>query len=175
LTQPVNVDHDELIQLADGHVVLVDELSGGRPPEIKGDWPSSAAAQAALGGSEAAKSTMSSQLGSDAAALKASANGYQKQDVANAIKLGDIGAIIGPFTGLAGQVTQALSGILGSATQAAVYPVTGVVGAVTAAVTTSSHHEPAVPNGTAALTPTEDHPDVSHSSPPPVHVGHAGR
>jgi hypothetical protein len=174
LTQPLNVDHNELIQLADGHVVLIDELGGGKPPQIKGEWPSSAAAQAALSASEDAKSTMVSQLGSDASALKSSAGAYQKADVANAIKLGDVGQIIGPFTQLTGQVTQAIGGIFGSAVQAAVYPVTGVVGAVTAAATTTSHHEPAGPNGTAALTPTEDHPDVSHSSPP-VHVGHSGR
>jgi hypothetical protein len=186
MTSPLQVDtEEELLQLAGGQQVLVDVLSrGSGPPQIRveGEWPSAAAAEAALGQARFARDAQAARLGSNVELMRATAGAYRGQEqasgaklgtggagVADAIKLGDIGQIIGPFTQLAGQSMQAGAGIVGSVAQAAVYPVTGVVGAVTAAVA----HQPGGPNGVAALTPTEDHPDVSHGSPPAA--GRAGR
>jgi hypothetical protein len=147
MTNPLHVDHEELIQLADGHMVLVDELLGGAEPQIRveGEWPSAAAAQAVLGATRMSKATMATRLGGTADGLRTSADGYKKQDGESGVKLGElaqlIGCVIQPIAQVVGQMTSAGAQMLSAAEGAVTTPLSGVIGAVSSAGMNHSDHK----------------------------------
>ncbi len=177
MTSPnLNVDHEELIQLADGHVVLIDELGGGRPPQIKGEWPSAAAAQAALGAAGIGRATMASRLGANADNLRASGETLGRQDHDSGV---DMAKTIGPFLALAGQSEQAVSGFAGAAFQAFGYPASGLISGLTGPIGAAamnankpSDHPPAPNSPGAVLTPEYHEEPGGVNSLPGPRVGH---
>jgi Excreted virulence factor EspC, type VII ESX diderm len=191
MTSPLQVDTEELVQLANGHEVLIEELSGGRAPQIKGDWPSMAAAQAALGAARASKATAAARLGANADALRGAAGAYQGQDRASGAKLGGIGEAIkfSDITQLiqlpvqaATQLTQACIGVVGSAVGEIATPTAGVIGAAINAATTGSHNTGPTSgalgpqgNGQAEEHSEAVHPGHLRGETAPPQSGHGGR
>lgn len=187
MTSPnLNVDHEQLLQLANGQEVLIDTLTSGTgPPQIRveGQWPSAAAAEAVLGAARVSKAAKVAQLGAGAEGLRANGEALGKQDIANAVKLGDVAQLIGtmtqPIGGIVGQTIGAAGGLTGALSEAATYPVSGLIGALGAAGINTSKpgdHAPTHNSPGSILTP-EYHPDGEASSGagaggPSPHTGH---
>ena len=159
---PLKVDTEELIQLANGHEQLVEVLSSGTgPPQIKvlQDFPDMAAAQAALGAQRAAKAAQAAQLSGTATNLRANAGAMQGQENASKsilkqeVGLGELGQFAGgflqplsqmgsSFVAAIAQVAGAGFGVVGGLGQGA----EGLMGAVTSA---GINHKPDKPEAAA--------------------------
>lgn len=168
----------------------IDELLAGLQG---GQWPSQqgmAELVAALRNLQANRSAMVGANGTTLANSAGALAGADKQNagqlggkgqIGEAIKLGEVAGLIQSFTGplaqVTGAVTQGISGITGSALQAAVYPLTGVLGALGGAGINANHAEhPAAPaNGPGSLSPTEFHPDTPPAQQQTAPIQHRGR
>jgi hypothetical protein len=130
---------------------------------------------------------MMARLGEHAGGLTAAAGAYQGQEKGSAGKLGEgaedlgkIGQFMAPMFGVAGQMTQAAGSMIGNVSQAVTYPVTGVVGAVSAAGINANHtdHKDSPGNGPGSVSPTETHSNTPEPAAPPAvrpHEGHQAR
>jgi hypothetical protein len=90
MTSPLQVDPNDLLVIARGHLLLISQLGQVRDltPDVSGGpWPSQAAVASIHGAAAAVTGQMMTRLGEHSATLTANAGQYQAQETSSAAKL----------------------------------------------------------------------------------------